>query len=337
MDLTDPGDTPEQADLREAVRGLLREHPGESAWPHLTAQMGLAGLAIPERHGGAGAKLAEVAVVVEEAGRVLLPAPYLSAALTGAIIAEAVAAGTGGEASQFLPGLADGSVLGALALDGEVTAADGRLSGRCPHVLDGARADLLVVRASGALHVVRAADAVITPVGTLDQSRSQAVAEFRDAPAIAVGLDTGRAEQLMQVMLAAESVAAAEHCLAVTVEYLKTRVQFGRPIGGFQALRHRCADLAVAVVSARATASAAVRACAGPPASLAVVAPLAKRHCAEVFLNVAAEMIQLHGGIGFTWEHQAHRYFKRAKTTQLLHGTPADLRRTVAHRAGLLP
>jgi alkylation response protein AidB-like acyl-CoA dehydrogenase len=121
----------------------------------------------------------------------------------------------------------------------------------------------------------------------------------------------------------------------VTVDYLKTRVQFGRPIGTFQALKHRCADLAVSVASAQATARAAVRAAPADPDQLPVLAPLAKLVCADVFWRVAAEMVQLHGGIGFTWEHQAHRYLKRAKTTQLLHGSPAELRRLVAERAGL--
>ena len=205
-------------------------------------------------------------------------------------------------------------------------------------MLDGAEAGLFVVRAGDALFAVRAADTVVTPAGTLDQSRSQAAVEFRGAPAVAVGCAAERAEDLLRVMLAVESAGAAAHCLDATVGYLKTRVQFGRPIGAFQALRHRCADLAVEVASARATAYAAVRAAASPagsPAELAVLGPLAKRHCVDVFWHVAAEMIQLHGGIGFTWEHEAHRYLKRAKTSQLLHGTPAELRRLVSQRAGL--
>ena len=178
---------------------------------------------------------------------------------------------------------------------------------------------------------------MVTPTGTLDQTRSQATVEFRGAPAVAAGRAAERAQELLRVMLAVESAGAAAHCLDVTVGYLKTRVQFGRPIGEFQALRHRCANLAVEVASARATAYAAVRAAAGTasPAELAVLGPLAKRHCADVFWHVAAEMIQLHGGIGFTWEHEAHRYLKRAKTSQLLHGNPAELRRLVSRRAGL--
>jgi alkylation response protein AidB-like acyl-CoA dehydrogenase len=335
-------DTPEQAALREAVRGFCGKHAGPGAWDRLTGELGLTGLAVPDRHGGAGAGLAEVAVAVEETGRVLLPVPYLSTALAGAVLSEG--GGDGGTA-EFLPGIAAGALRVAFALCGSVTASGGRLTGIAHHVLDGAEAGLFVVRAGDALFAVRAADTVVTPVGTLDQTRTQATVSFRDAPGLAVGsaIEGGaaeRAEDLLRVMLAVESAGAAAHCLDVTVGYLKTRVQFGRPIGAFQALRHRCADLAVEVASARATAYAAVRAAASPAgtasaAELAVLGPLAKRHCADVFWHAAAEMIQLHGGIGFTWEHEAHRYLKRAKTSQLLHGTPAELRRLVGQRAGL--
>ena len=332
-------ETPEQAALRAAVRDFCAKHAGPQAWARLTGELGLTGLAVPECHGGAGAGLAEVAVAVEETGRVLLPAPYLSTALAGAVLSEgdAVLGGTG--AAEFLPGIASGALRAAFVLGGSVAAGGGRLTGVAHHVLDGAEADLLVVRASDgeqdALFAVRAVDTVVTPASTLDQTRSQATVEFRDAPAVAAGRAAGRAEDLLRVMLAVESVGAAAHCLDVTVGYLKTRVQFGRPSGAFQALRHRCADLAVEVASARATAYAAVRAAAGSPAELPVLGPLAKRHCVDVFWHVAAEMIQLHGGIGFTWEHEAHRYLKRAKTSQLLHGNPAELRRLVSQRAGL--
>jgi alkylation response protein AidB-like acyl-CoA dehydrogenase len=339
-------DTPEQAALREAVRDFCRKHAGPQAWARLTGELGLTGLAIPERHGGAGAGLAEVAVAVEETGRVLLPAPYLSTALAGAVLSEGDAVLGGSGAAEFLPGIASGALRAAFVLGGSVAAGGGslaagggRLTGVAHHVLDGAEAGLFVVRASDgeqdALFAVRTADTVVRPAGTLDQTRSQATVEFRDAPAVAAGRAAERAEDLLRVMLAVESVGAAAHCLDVTVGYLKTRVQFGRPIGAFQALRHRCADLAVEVASARATGYAAVRAAAGSPAELPVLGPLAKRHCVDVFWHVAAEMIQLHGGIGFTWEHEAHRYLKRAKTSQLLHGNPAELRRLVSQRAGL--
>jgi alkylation response protein AidB-like acyl-CoA dehydrogenase len=333
-------DTEEQAALRAAVRDFCVKHRDPQAWTRLTGELGLTGLAIPECYGGAGAGLAEVAVAVEETGRVLLPAPYLSTALAGAVLSEGGAVPGDGVAAEFLPGIASGALRAAFVLGGSVTASGGRLTGVAHHVLDGAEADLFVVRAGDALFAVRAADAVVTPSLTLDQSRSQAAVSFRDAPALAAGCSAERAADLLRVLLAVESAGAAAHCLDVTVDYLKTRVQFGRPIGAFQALRHRCADLAVEVASARATAYAAVRAAVSPAsvesaAELAVLGPLAKRHCVDVFWHVAAETIQLHGGIGFTWEHEAHRYLKRAKTSQLLHGTPAELRRLVSQRAGL--
>jgi alkylation response protein AidB-like acyl-CoA dehydrogenase len=337
-------DSSEQAALREAVRDFCGKHAGPQAWDRLAGELGLTGLAVPECYGGSGAGLAEVAVAVEETGRVLLPAPYLSTALAGAVLSEGGAVAGDGVAAEFLTGIASGALRAAFALGGSVTVADGRLIGVADHVLDGAGADLFIVRAGDALFAARAADTVVTPSLTLDETRSQAVVAFDGAPGVALGCAAERAEDLLRVMLAVESAGAAAHCLDVTVGYLKTRVQFGRPIGAFQALRHRCADLAVEVASARATAYAAVRAAAGAgpgagdagsSAELAVLAPLAKRHCVDVFWHAAAEMIQLHGGIGFTWEHEAHRYLKRAKTSQLLHGTPAELRRLVGQRAGL--
>jgi acyl-CoA dehydrogenase len=333
-------DTPEQAALRESVRDFCGKHAGPGAWARLTGELGLTGLAVPECYGGAGAGLAEVAVAVEETGRVLLPAPYLSTALAGAVLSEGGPVPGDSETAGYLAGIASGALRAAFVLGGSVTSSDGGLTGVARHVLDGGEAGLFVVRAGDELFAVRAADAVVTPAGTLDETRSQATVEFHAAPAVPALCTAERAEELLRVMLAVESAGAAAHCLDVTVSYLKTREQFGRPIGAFQALRHRCADLAVEVASARATAYAAVRAAAPPvgagsAAELAVLGPLAKRHCVDVFWHVAAEMIQLHGGIGFTWEHEAHRYLKRAKTSQLLHGSPAELRRLVGQRAGL--
>ena len=345
-------DTAEQAALREAVRDFCRKHAGHlqagpdagppagltgihtgtGVWPRLAGELGLTALAIDERYGGMGGTVAEVAVAAEELGRVLLPVPYLSTALAGAVLSE----GDPAAAAPFLPGIASGALTAAFAFDAGVTVTDGRASGAAEHVLDGAEAGLFLVGAADdALYAVRAADAAVTARGTLDQTRSQASVTFQGSPALVTGASASRAQELMWVLLAAESVAAAEHCLEVTVDYLKRRTQFGRPIGTFQALRHRCADLAVEVSAARATAQAAVTAATSAPGRLPVLAPLAKRYCADVFGHVTAEMIQLHGGIGFTWEHEAHRYLKRAKTSQLLLGTPGELRRLIAHRAGL--
>src|SRR3984957_13028571 len=202
-------DTPEQAALRAAVRDFLGKHAGPQAWARLTGELGLTGLAVPECHGGAGAGLAEVAVAVEETGRVLLPAPYLSTALAGAVLSEGGAVPGEGGAAEFLPGIASGALRAAFVLGGSLTASGGRLTGVVDHVLDGAEADLFVVRAGDALFAVRAADTVVTPADTLDQTRSQATVEFRGAPATAAGCAAERAQELLRVMLAVESAGAA--------------------------------------------------------------------------------------------------------------------------------
>jgi alkylation response protein AidB-like acyl-CoA dehydrogenase len=337
-------DTPEQAALREAVRAFAGQYAtpeqvratmtgptgrDERTWERLARELGLTALAVPEHCGGAGAGPAEVAVAVEELGRVLLPSPYLSTA----VVALALASQTAAE--RYLPGLAAGSLVGALALDADVTAAGGTVSGVARNVVDGALASLLLVRVGDRLLAVEAAAATVEPLETLDQTRRQALVRFDRAPALPAG-PVAPVTALHRVLLAAECVAAARHCLEVTVDYLKTRRQFGRPVGSFQALKHRAADLAVAVESAHATARAAVWTAASDPAALATLAPLAALHCSRTFVRVAAEMIQLHGGIGFTWEHEAHLYFKRAKSTQLLLGPVSALRTEIGREAGLL-
>jgi alkylation response protein AidB-like acyl-CoA dehydrogenase len=345
----DFADTPEQAALREAVRAFARRHAtpeqvratmaspsgyDPATWARLTGELGLTALAVPEALGGAGAGPGETAVAVEELGRVLLPSPYLSSAVVA--LALAGAADECPEAAErYLPGLADGSVIGALALDADVTAAGDAVTGVARNVVDGASAGVLLVRAGDALVAVPGRGAVVEPLPTLDQTRRQAAVRLDRAPAVAAG-PAAPVVALHRVLLAAECVAAAEHCLDVTVEYLKTRHQFGRPIGSFQAVKHRAADLAVAVTSAGATARAAVRTAAADPRALAALAPLAALHCSRTFLSVAGEMIQLHGGIGFTWEHEAHLYFKRAKSTQLLLGPASALRAEIGREAGLL-
>jgi alkylation response protein AidB-like acyl-CoA dehydrogenase len=352
----------------EQVRTAMASPDGydPKVWQRLSAELGLTALAVPESLGGAGAGPGEVAVAVEEFARVLLPSPYLSTAVAALVLADAVSSGSGaaggagvvglagaasgaggrvglgagvGAAERYLPGLADGSVIGALALDADVTAADGTVTGVARNVVDGAAAGVLLVRAGDELLAVAAGDAVVEPLGTLDQTRRQASVRFDGAPAVPAG-PVEPAIALQRVLLAAECAAAAEHCLDVTVAYLMNRRQFGRPIGSFQALKHRAADLKVAVTSARATARAAVWTAASdaaPPAGLAALAPLAALHCARTFVQVAGEMIQLHGGIGFTWEHEAHLYLKRAKSTQLLLGPTSTLHTEIAHAVGLLP
>jgi alkylation response protein AidB-like acyl-CoA dehydrogenase len=379
-------DTPDQADLRSVVRAFAGRHAtpeqvrvamagpdgyDPKAWERLSGELGLTALAVPERFGGAGAGPGEVAVAVEEFGRLLLPSPYLSTAVAALVLAGAApgaagatpgaadatpgaagatpgavggagpaasadVAGCAAAAERYLPGLADGSVIGALALDADVVTAGATVTGVARHVVDGAAAGLLLVRAGEQLLAVAAGDAAVEPLETLDQTRRQAAVRFDGAAALRAG-PAALAVALQRVLLAAECAAAAGHCLDVTVDYLKTRRQFGRPIGSFQALKHRAADLAVAVSSAHATARAAVWAAASDPAALAALAPLAALHGSRTFVQVAGEMIQLHGGIGFTWEHEAHLYLKRAKSTQLLLGPASALRAEIGRAAGLLP
>jgi alkylation response protein AidB-like acyl-CoA dehydrogenase len=343
----DFADTPDQADLRSVVRAFAQRHAtpqqmratmasaegyDPKTWQRLSAELGLTALAVPETFGGAGAGVGEVAVAVEELGRMLLPSPYLSSAVAALALAGA-AEQCPAAAQRYLPGLADGSVIGALALDADVTVAAGTVTGAARNVVDGPAAGLLLVRAGDDLLAVAAGDAAVEPLGTLDQTRRQAAVLFDGALALPAG-SAATAVAMQRVLLAAECAAAAEHCLDVTVAYLMSRRQFGRPIGAFQALKHRAADLKVAVTSAQATARAAVRAA---ETDLAVLPPLAALHCARTFVQVAGEMIQLHGGIGFTWEHEAHLYLKRAKSTQLLLGPAGALRAEIGRQAGLLP
>jgi len=360
----DFADTPDQAELRSVVRAFAQRHAtaqqvretmagpdgyDPKTWRRLSGELGLTALAVPERFGGAGAGPGEVAVAVEEFGRVLLPSPYLSTAVAALVLAGegdapggvspaagSVAGARAAAARRYLPGLADGSVTAALALDTDVAAAGGTVTGTARNVVDGAAAGLVLVRAGDELLAVAASDASVEPLQTLDQTRRQAAVRFDAAPALPAG-PAATAVALQRVLLAAECAAAAEHCLEVTAAYLMTRRQFGRPIGSFQALKHRAADLKVAVTSAHATARAAVWTAASDPAALAALAPLAALHCARAFVQVAGEMIQLHGGIGFTWEHEAHLYLKRAKSTQLLLGPASALRAEIGRQAGLLP
>ncbi|WP_336212816.1 acyl-CoA dehydrogenase family protein [Nonomuraea sp. LPB2021202275-12-8] len=341
--------TGEQEELRRTVRTLLartppaRPAPGaeagydETVWRLLAGQVGAFGLAVPEEHGGAGCTLAETHVVGEELGRALATLPYLGSAVlaTQALLACG--------ATDPLPGLADGSRVGALAwaesgtwdpaaIRARVT--DGGLTGVKEHVLDGVRAGLLIVPAlapDGGLAVYTVDPAGpgvrVEPLVTLDRTRPQARVTFDAAPARLIGDDGLRVlERLLAVAataLSAEQLGGSARCLELTLSHVKAREQFGRPIGSFQAVRHRLADLYVLVESARSVSYDAARALAGDAPDLAVRAATAQAYCAEAYSAVAAETIQLHGGIGFTWEHEAHLHFKRAHGAAALFGSPA--------------
>jgi alkylation response protein AidB-like acyl-CoA dehydrogenase len=363
--------TPEHEELRQAVRRFLAKHSTESevrrlmdsengfdqaVWTQL-AEMGLTGLAIPEEHGGAGAGWVEVGIVLEEAGRALLCAPYLSTVVLAT--AALLACGDTEAANGYLPRIADGSLTATVAVTEDQGSPDEpklaavlkagawQLSGDRSFVIDGGTAGLLLVAARTARGIgLFAVDAdapgiARTPLPTLDLTRKQARLTFDRTPARLLGSGErgaavlARVGDLAAVGLAAEHVGGAARALELSVNHAKTRYQFGRPIGSFQAIKHMCADMLVDVECARSAAYHAMWAADNDPDELPIAASLAKAHCSDAFFRVAAQTIQVHGGIGFTWEHPAHLYLKRAKTGQLLFGDSMHHRTLLARRLGI--
>ena len=303
--------TPEQDELRASVRKLLERE--ENPWPAL-CEVGVTALAIPEEFGGLGAGSLELRIVAEELGRVLSDVPFL-----GTTVATAAVFASGDE--SLLPRLAEGAVA-ALAWTGE----DGRWSpdavachadestvdGVAHYVLDGDTAEILVVAAHSAdgIALYEVDSALREHVPAMDETRRLATVTFDHTPARLLGpVDLAPVRDLACLVLAAEQTGAAARALELTLDYTKQRHQFGRPIGSFQALKHRMADLHVLVETSRS-------------AAYADHAAAAKVHCSDAFCKVTAEMIQLHGGIAITWEHPAHRYFKRAHASYQLFGAP---------------
>ena len=364
----------EQDELRRAVRRFLAEKSPETevrrlmettegydpaVWQQMAQQLGLQSLTIPEEFGGSGFGYVELIVVLEEMGSALLCAPYFA---TVALAANAVLTSGDDAAKKYLlPGIASGETIGTLAVTedtgrwdlGSVTLAatesgEGwKLNGHKSFVIDGHTADLVLVvgRTDKGISLFGvkgdAPGLVRTPLATMDQTRKQARLEFADTPAWLIGSEGGaeaglsKTLDLAAVALAAEQVGGAQHCLDSSVEYAKTRIQFGRPIGSFQAIKHKCADMLLEVESAKSAAYYAGWAAAEDSDELPVVASLAKSYCSEAYFHAAAENIQIHGGIGFTWEHDAHLYFKRAKSSELLFGDPAYHRELLAQRIGI--
>jgi len=364
----------EQEELRASVRRFLSEKSPETevrrlmdttegydpaVWSQMADQLGLQSLTIPEEFGGSGFTYVELLVVLEEMGAALLCAPFFSSV---ALAANALLTSGDDEAKKsYLPGIASGETIATLAITEdngkwdfsgiECKAAqlgDGWvLNGHKMFVLDGHVANLVVVAARSAkgvsLFAVQGDAPGLTRAAlpTMDQTRKQARLEFSDTPAVLIGAD-GDAEpglsktlDLAAVALAAEQVGGAQHVLDASVEYAKTRIQFGRPIGSFQAIKHKCADMLLEVESAKSAAYYAAWAAAEDSDELPVVASLAKSYCSEAYFHAAAENIQIHGGIGFTWEHPAHLYFKRAKSSELLLGDPSYHRELLAQRIGI--
>ena len=313
--------TPEQLALRDSVRALLTKHSNVRAaieepdgydtalWAKLCGEVGVAGLAIPEEHGGSGAGLAETHVVLAELGRTLTPAPLLSSTLASQAV---LATGNQKACARLLPRIAQGAVA-ALVWPWEAEIAG--LTGTAHYVVDGDLAEVLLVVDGNSLYEVDPHQPGVTRehTPTMDLTRRLATVRLDHAQGHRLGPWDPEVRDLACAALAAEQVGAAQRALELTVEHTKTRVQFGKPIGSFQALKHRMADLHALVETARSAAGAATD---------EIGAAVAKVYCSEAFQEVAAEMIQLHGGIAITWEHDAHLYFKRAHGSAQLFGSP---------------
>ena len=367
------GTSEEQEELRSSVRRFVTDRAPLSRvrqlmdageidrdfWAQAGAQLGLQGIAIPEEYGGSGFSFAEQAIVLEELGAGLYGGPYLPSAV---LAATALLASPDESARQeLLPGIASGETIAALAFteeDGSWDPAGIRLAaaksddgwvldGRKSFVLSGAEATLYLVVAVAdgglSLFAVDAGASGLTAAAlpTLDQTRNLARLDFAAVPARLIG-STGDATAILDrvldvaaIALAAEQLGAAQRALDITVDYTKTRHQFGRPIGSFQALKHRMADLLMEVESLRSAVAYAASAVADDSDEVPALASLLKAYASETYFHVAAEMIQMHGGIGFTWEHDAHLFFKRAKSSELFLGDGAYHREHLAQRIGL--
>ncbi|MCX4706228.1 acyl-CoA dehydrogenase family protein [Streptomyces sp. NBC_01373] len=376
----------EQAELGRTVRAFLTATSPETEvrrlmetpegfdralWRRMGTELGLQGLAVPEEYGGAGCGPVEVGVVMEEMGRALLCAPFLSSA----VLATTTLLRCADEDARkrLLPGLASGELVGTLALTEDsarwdaagvrLTARESNgswlLTGHKLFVLDGATADvvLTVARTGDGIGVFwvdgDAASLTREPLPTLDPTRRQARLDYQDVPATRLRTHGDGWDLVAEVLdraavaLAAEQVGVASRALDMAVEYAKVRHQFGRPIGSFQAVKHLLADVLLEVESARAAAHYALLAAenagnaenpenaVNADPELPAVASLAKAFCSEACLQATEQNIQVHGGIGFTWEHPAHLYLKRAKTSQLLFGDPAYHRELLARRIGM--
>jgi alkylation response protein AidB-like acyl-CoA dehydrogenase len=364
----------EQEELRAAVRRFLAEKSPETevrrlmdttegydpaVWSQMADQLGLQSLTIPEEFGGSGFTYVELLVVLEEMGAALLCAPFFSSVALGANAL--LTSGDDDAKKSYLPGIASGETIATLAItedngkwdfSGIELAATKKgdgwvLDGHKMFVIDGHVANLIIVAARTSAGVTLfavagdAAGLTRTPLPTMDQTRKQARLEFSGTPAALIGTEGGaeaglsKTLDLAAVALAAEQVGGAQRVLDASVEYAKTRIQFGRPIGSFQAIKHKCADMLLEVESAKSAAYYAAWAAAEDSDELPVVASLAKSYCSEAYFHSAAENIQIHGGIGFTWEHPAHLYFKRAKSSELLLGDPSYHRELLAQRIGI--
>src|SRR5262245_45445655 len=350
------------------VRRMMEDDRGftDEQWKKM-AELGWMGLILPEEHGGAGLTFVDLVVVLEEMGRVVLPGPFFSTVILGG-----VALAEGGSAAQkeeLLPKIASGALRVTLAqlepngrwdADGIQLAAESggggyRLSGTKLFVPDAHTADLLVVagRAPGSkgaegislfLVDARAGGIKTTLLKMMDQTRKlcEVVLEDVNVPAARVLGSPGQGWPLLdhiidrgKVGMCAEMCGGAQRVLEMSVDYAKVREQFGKPIGSFQAIQHKCANMLVEVESSKSATYYAAWAVANGVEEAPLAAAMAKAYCSDAYRHTAGEGIQIHGGIGFTWEHDMHIYFKRAKSSEVTFGDATWNREIVAQLIGL--
>ncbi len=369
----------EQEEFRETLRRFFEERASSldvrrtmetregfdaALWKQMGEELGLQGVGIPEAYGGQGFGFLELAIVQEEMGRVLFPAPYFGS--IGLAANAILNAGSEDQKRALLPGIASGETIGSLALlegKGGWDAAqiglefrpDGdsvRITGAKELVVDAPCANLWIVagRSPGSkgeqgigLAVVRGDDpgVRVAPCDSLDLTRKLGRVEFADSRGeVMAGAGNDAAKALEKTLrqastlLAAECAGGAARCLEMAVAYAKTRHQFARPIGSFQAIKHKCAEMLLEVETAKSGAYYAAWAASEDDAELAIASSMAKACCAEAFLQTSTENIQIHGGIGFTWEHDAHLYYRRAKSNEMLLGSPGTHRAQLATELG---
>ena len=344
------------------VRQMMEDERGYAGdqWKKM-AELGWTGLIIPEQYGGAGLNMVDMVVVLEEMGRVVMPGPFFASALLGGLAIDL--GGTEAQKQRYLPELAAGKLKATLAqveesgrwdaegiaLPAKASGGGFSLSGTKLFAHDAHNADVLVVPArsggSGSDGITmllvdpKAKGVSIRVLKTMDQTRKLCEVKFDQ---VAVGKDAvlgevGKGWTLLdrlvdraKVALCAEMCGGAQKVLEMSVEYAKVREQFGKPIGSFQAIQHKCANMMVQVESAKSATYYAAWAVANDVAEAHLAACMAKAYCSDAYRFVAAEGIQIHGGIGFTWEHDMHLYFKRAKGSEVTFGDATWNRELVA-------
>lgn len=359
--------TAEHISLRASARDLFAAHAGSEArrsyvdehtdhdprlWK-LMAELGFQGMTIPEQHGGAGASLLDIAMVLQEAGSALVCSPFFASS----VLAATAVVQTGDDAamSRILPPIATGESIVSLvfrtrpqnrALTATVSGSAYRLDGDATHVVDGCAADHLVVIANTSdgpsLFLADRSQGVrLKEIPPLDPTRRLADVEFRSTPATMIG-SPGSGDSIIdrtltvaQVALATEQVGAAQRCLDMAIDYAKTRVQFARQLASFQVIKHQCADMFVDVQSARSVALHAAWALDADPETFDAASRMTAALVSDAFYRTAAQSMQIHGAIGFTWEHDAHLYLKRAISSARLLRTPRQHRDATAAAVGL--